>query len=252
MFGSLKPNVRTLSNWKIVSAVALAASTVVSLTVGVVLYMTFWQATKSDIFEIYPQSYLIDVAKLFLCITMILTFPLPFFTCRELLVVAIVHPCCKEVRSDPDTTIVDHDMQPLLLPNNGDVGGRGEGAQELGSLLDTSSIASELSRMIVESASPKNWLLPSDDRQLQLVGHMILTAKIWGLATGLAIAAPSLGDVLDLVGCATGTIIAFILPALLSLRVEGFSFLAVLLLLVGGVVGTVGTYYSIWKLCLDF
>jgi hypothetical protein len=54
-----------------------------------------------------------------------------------------------------------------------------------------------------------------------------------------------------LVGCATGTIIAFILPGLLSLRIEGCSNLAWLILVVGGTVGTLGTYFSVKKLVID-
>jgi amino acid permease len=69
--------------------------------------------------------------------------------------------------------------------------------------------------------------------------------------TLLAIAAPSLGDVLNLVGCATGTVIAFLLPALLSLKIEGYSHMAMVILCVGGIVGTVGTWFSLKKLVLD-
>ena len=287
VFGSLKPRLRTLSNWKIVSSAALTAATTVSLTVGVVLYITFWQHTKSDIFEIYPQTLLIDLAKLLLCITMILTFPLPFFTCRELIIVTFIHPLCiitsttsnnnqeENGRSTGDATTDDNDLCEPLLPNgssdvtnNNDEGGGcdDEVGQQYDELLnesrngggggavisDSVSVVSELSRMIVHTATPKNWLLPDDDRQLQLVGHMTLTGKLWVVATGFAIAAPNLGDVLDLVGCATGTIIAFILPAILAFRLEGFSLLALILLVVGGIVGTVGTYYSIDKLISDF
>lgn len=247
VFGSLKPNLRTVSNWKIISTFSLLSSTTVSLSVGVFVYMTFWQATESDIFQIYPQIWMIDVAKILLCFTMILTFPLPFFTCRELAIVALVHPFCgidlvgSSSRSDDDD---GNDLQQPLLSSSPD-----EPTEPRD--VDTSSIASDLSRLLLETAMPKNWLLPDDDRQLQLPGHVILTVKLWIISTGLAIAAPSLGDVLDLVGCASGTMIAFILPALLSFRLEGYSNIAFLIFIVGGAVGTVGTFFSIKKLFID-
>lgn len=59
-------------------------------------------------------------------------------------------------------------------------------------------------------------LLPGEERHLKLLYHAALTAKIWFVVTGLAIASPKLGDVLDLVGCASGTLIAFIFPACLA------------------------------------
>jgi amino acid permease len=222
------------------------SSTTVSLTVGVVVYMTFWQTTKSDIFEIYPQSWIIDVAKLLLCITMVLTFPLPFFACRELLIITLIHPFCGiDLVSSVESS---NDLQRPLLAEE-----TVEATDDIGAANsdDTASITSVLSRRVLQTVTPKNWLLPDDDRQLQLPGHVALTVKLWIVATGLAIAAPSLGDVLNLVGCATGTIIAFILPGLLSLRIEGYSNLACLILVVGGVVGTVGTYFSLKKLVID-
>jgi amino acid permease len=248
VFDSLKPNLKTISNWKKISACALSTASVLSLSVGIFVYMTFWQATESDIFQIYPESlWQIDVAKLLLCVTMLLTFPLPFFTCRELLVVTFVHPFCKEEldEEEEETEQLENDLQEPLLASN-------QQEDNASAAVDADmSIVSEISRVVQLAATPKHWLMPDDNRQLVLVGHVIVTVKLWIVVTCLAIAAPSLGDVLDLVGCATGTIIAFILPALLSFSIEGYSHLALLILLVGGAVGTVGTFFSLKKLFLD-
>ena len=58
-------------------------------------------------------------------------------------------------------------------------------------------------------------------------------------------------DVLNLVSCATGTVIALILPALFSFRMRGYSHLAAFIFFVWGIVGCLGTNYSIQKLILD-
>lgn len=246
VFDSLQPNLKTISNWKKVSTSALSIASVLSLSVGIFVYMTFWQATESDIFQMYPGLWQIDVAKLLLCVTMLLTFPLPFFTCRELLVVTFVHPFCKEELGgeEEESERLENDLQePLLTPNQ---------QEDIIPCADAdTSIVSEISRVVQLATTPKHWLMPHDNRQLVLVGHVIVTVKLWIVITCLAIAAPSLGDVLDLVGCATGTIIAFILPALLSFSIEGYSHLALLILLVGGAIGTVGTFFSLKKLFLD-
>jgi amino acid permease len=63
--------------------------------------------------------------------------------------------------------------------------------------------------------------------------------------------APSLGDVLDLVGCAAGTMIAFVLPGLFSFRLQGYTHLAAVILAVGGIVGLIGTVFSLQKLITD-
>mmetsp|Transcript_4820 Transcript_4820/g.12269 ORF Transcript_4820/g.12269 Transcript_4820/m.12269 type:complete len:725 (-) Transcript_4820:113-2287(-) len=254
VFTSLKPKLQTLSKWKIVSSWSITSAAIVSLLVGVFVYMTFGQDTKSDIFLIYPHSWMIDTAKLLLCVTMTFTFPLPFFTCRELIIVTLIHPFCGIESDDSGSTgddaagSTDNSLEePLLLgPNNNDPVMMAESTSS-----DSMSVASELSRRVLESATPKNWLLPDDNRQLLLPGHIGVTFKLWLVVTCLAIAAPSLGDILDLVGCASGTLIAFIIPALLSFRLEGYTNLALLILLVGGAVGTVGTYYSVFQLIKD-
>jgi hypothetical protein len=119
-----------------------------------------------------------------------------------------------------------------------------------GNVSDT-PVDNRISHRIVSSITPKNWLLPEDDRQLRLPVHVCITAQIWLIVTGLAIAAPNLGDILDLVGCASGTLIAFVIPGLLSFYIEGYNHLAMVILTVGGVVGTVGTYFSIKQLVSD-
>jgi Transmembrane amino acid transporter protein len=115
----------------------------------------------------------------------------------------------------------------------------------------TTSIA-DLSVLSMHAVSAlESCLLPDDNRQLQLPYHVALTVKLWFVATGLAIASPNLGDILSLVGCASGTLIAFVFPALLAFRLEGYSHLAAVLLFVGCVVGVVGTFYSASKLYAD-
>jgi amino acid permease len=245
VFGSLKPELRTVKNWKTVSTLSLLSATTVSLLVGVFVYMTFGEATESDIFQIYPQTWMIDVAKLLLCITMVLTFPLPFFTCRELLIVVFIHPFCGGDDVEEGDNELHDDLTEPLLSSTEDV------EQSTENPSDPAPGMVEPSRRLRTMLTPKNWLLADDDRQLRVGGHAILTTCLWFFCTGLAIAAPSLGDVLDLVGCFSGTIIAFIVPALLSFKLEGYSHLALLILAVGGSVGTVGTYFSIRKLFVD-
>jgi len=240
VYGSLRPTIRSVSNWKIVSSTAVSIASAVSLSVGIFVYMTFWDKTESDIFAIYPESWMINLAKLLLCVTMLFTFPLPFFTCRELLIIIFIHPFCKNDVIAEDALAADDLQEPLIVP-----------PQDHDRDADNISLSTTLSRLILSSAAPTKWLLPDDERQLQLVGHIALTAKLWFVTTMLAIASPSLGDILDLVGCASGTMIAFVLPSIISFRLEGYSHLAMFVLAIGGVVGTVGTFFSVKKLLQD-
>lgn len=230
-FESLRPELQTLENWKRISFLSIALATVVSLSVGVFVYMTFWEHTGSDLFVLYPALPIIDVAKLLLCMTMVLTFPFPFFTCRDMLIVGATlafHRQRSEEAEERRVVQEDNDLEEPLLQQDA---------------------ASHGSHPTPAVTSLPSWLIA--DRQLEPRLHFLVTTTLWAVTTALALVAPNLGDVLNLVGCATGTVIAFVLPSLFSFRLRGYSHTAMILLVVGGLVGGIGTFFSTKQLILD-
>lgn len=211
----------SLSAWQSVTTNALTMSVLLALPIGLFPYLTFWQETSSNLFLMYPPSPAVDLARILLCLTMLLTYPPPFFCCRELIVVALGGYRRKHV--------------PM------------ETADELLATEEAALINKEFQHALGEY----HWCLPGDPRQLIRPYHVLLTLVLWAVTLVLALAAPNLGDVLDLVGCTTGTIIAFILPAVFSFQVRGYSHTAALLLAVGVVVGCLGTYTSLVELIHD-
>jgi amino acid permease len=187
-YASLKPEIRTASNWRFVSTLTMVIATTLSLAMALSVYVTFWEQASSNIFHLYPPSISLNTAKLLLSFMMMFTYPLPFLACRELAIISI--------------------------PSSMSVGGE----------------------------TDKWWLLES--KQLILPLHILVTVLLWSTSTVLALLVPSLGDVLNLVGCVSGTMIAFILPAMFSFRLKGYTHLAGLIFLVGGTVGTVGTIFN--------
>jgi amino acid permease len=241
-YESLQSDIRNLKNWKKVSTYSLLIATSVSLTVGVFVYVTFWQHAESDLFNLYPPLRSIDFAKILLCITMLLTFPLPFFTCRDMIILSMTHSYQRGTTSTESEAIGENVtatlQQPLLRDD-----------EEMPEAIVPPSI--RFNECGDSECLSSRILLDGQERQLKLPYHVAVTMSLWGMTTLLAILAPSLGDVLDLVGCATGTVIAFILPALFSFRLRGYTHFAACILVVGGVVGSVGTTLSTLKLFAD-
>ena len=276
----------------------------------------------------YPADLtLANIARLLLCLTMVLTFPLPFLTCREMSVLIFVDMhrfyhinnlerfnifsgCCEEdtqpihietgANDNHENGEGEADFVHMQLPNffgrwkrkqrgNVGAGGPGEGwwdemnangaitqallAEEdhdeaiitsiggkkgkeinpspLSSRSgDLSSSETTLSSVVVP---PPTWILPSfgDGRQLTTLWHAILTFILWLIVTIAAIKSPSLGDVLDLVGAFTGTMLAFVLPSLFYFKLKGYSHLSMAILGIGGIVGTLGTIFSFVKFVQD-
>jgi len=114
---------------------------------------------------------------------------------------------------------------------------------------DPSSTETTISSVVVPAPS---WLLPrGDGRQLTFLWHAALTFALWSFVTISAIKSPSLGDVLDFVGACTGTMLAFVLPALFSFKLKGYGHLSAAILGIGGVVGLLGTIFSFCKFIRD-
>ena len=241
-YSSLRPELRTLSTWKTVSSWSILVSGAVALGIGLAVYATFWEAADSDMFMLYPAWPIIDVAKLLVCMMMLLTFPLPLFTCRDMVIVAastnwiassdsVLGEGQPVTTTTTTTTTVEdgeaqNSLEEPLLPANDDT-----------------------NEPPIPSVRPL-WLL--SDTQLTLPYHIVVTVLLWLVTTVLAIVAPSLGAVLDLVGCATGTVIAFVLPGAFSFRQKGFSIEAAAIFVIGGLVGLVGTYFSIVNIIKEF
>lgn len=260
-FESLKPELRTADNWKRVSSCSLFVATTISLTVGVVVYMTFWDSTRSDLFDMYPPLRVVDMAKMLLCVTMLLTFPLPFFSCRELIIVSFIMPLVAGATSNntlPETEETNVLTEPLLATGNQATENSAVGADDN---VESTSVIFEDPRdrgicrrcifCLKSCTDDFSIMIPGDEKQLSLPLHLILSIVFWGLSTYLAIVSPNLGDILDLVGSASGTSMAFILPGLLSFKLQGRTKLGLFILVVGGAVGSVGTVCSLKKLVGD-
>jgi amino acid permease len=247
VFHSMRPEIRTLRNWKKVSSRSLSVSCLISLAVGVLVYMTFWEKTESDIFQVYPPTMVLDLAKLLLCASMLLTFPLPFFTCRELLAwVLFSNSDDDEDDASGPLRTVSNDrtvVEPLL--RNESVIDNEQSEERIGyvSLAEAAGLPANQSELSIIQHEDER----SASRSLHAFSwgqHVGLTVGIWFAATALGVGAPNLGDVLALVGCLCGTLIAFIIPAAVDMKLSGCTSLNVGILSVGLVVGTLGTICS--------
>ena len=260
-FESLKPEIRTVETWKQVSSWSILVATTISLTVGVVVYMTFWDSTQSDLFNMYPPMRVVDVAKMLLCVTMLLTFPLPFFSCRELLIVSIIRPLVVDNNTLLETEISGDLAEPLLTDedraDNPATVTPGDDSADSTSVIfedprDRVNVCCQTILSCFKTVTEDfSVMIPGEEKQLSLPFHLTLSVVFWGLSTYLAIVSPNLGDILDLVGAASGTGMAFILPGLLSFKLQGRTRLALFILVVGGAVGSGGTACSLKKLVAD-
>lgn len=168
VFESLSKEIRDVGNFKKVSTLSMMMTTAISLVLGFFVYMTFWEDTTSSMFQLYPSSAAVDTSRILLCMSMLLTYPFPFLTVRELIILAI------SLRTRDDGQLEQSGPLDPLIPR--------------------------------KESYEAGWLLPGHNgRQLVFKYHVALTVSLWSVTLYLALAASSLGDVLNLVGCTTGT-----------------------------------------------
>lgn len=338
-YESLPPSLRNPKTWRRISTNSMIFAVEASLGVGVFAYLTFGSQTPADVVSYlvwcsgirqskyrthapvfsklsgYPADLaLAHIARLLLCLTMALTFPLPFLTCREMCIVMCVdahnfyhmhlsryqvkcsilkssaamwkYVTCNgsnrrrivrlhrelnnsfsrqnwmyDLGTDDEIGDAVNDnsakvvTEPLLSEdehetnNTPSIGGR------KGKVIDPSPLSSRsgdptssestISSNVIPDPS---WILTNGDgKQLTNLWHAVVTFTLWFIVTTNAINGPPLTDVLTITGAFTGTMIAFILPAVLSFKLEGYNHLSMAILGIGGAAGMIGTIHSLVK-----
>lgn len=218
VFLSLCPRDRNLTSFRRVSTLGVVLAASIMVGVGLPVYLTFWEGTSSSMFLLYPasKSAVVNAARLFLSMGVILTYPMPLFGLRDCLV--------------------------RLLPTGGD--------GEMRTMIKTNNILPEETTSLIVSGEK---IFPSQSHRAStpmLIAplHAGLTIILWLVSLILALSVPSLGVVLNVVGCISGSLIAFLLPGLCWIRLVGWSVLAVFFCIAGTVLGCLGTYYSLVQL----
>ena len=225
---------RTVGRWKIVSGISILVAGSMTCLVGSFSYFTYWENTSSDLFTIYPASKLVDSAELLLSVTMLFTYPMPFFTTRELLVEWCVMR--GEARGVGGGADEEGDMRAALLSQEEPLKG-GEGPK--------GGPSNPMQAYMLPQARPGK----GGGYQLLRNYHCALTILIWGVTLFIALAADSLGTVLDLVGCVSGSAIAFIIPAAVNIKLEKECGVRIATMLcVGCFITVMGSVFSIIKL----
>ena len=344
-YESLPPKLRNTRTWRTVSTNSIVVSTEASMAIGLFAYMTFGASTPADVLLAYPSDMVIaNVSRLLLCLTMVLTFPLPFLTCREMIVLVMVDthrfyyinglarfnifsrllgfitlirrklwtilyknesngkhnrqmqadndieepveaedglmemqlpvPVGTRLKNwgkrlwifnqehgsewwDPAEPFLSDDEAENLLLDSSIGGTKGEAVNPSPLSSPDPSLSSSEETYSEESIETNRVPVPywlqkgGNGRQLSFLWHTVCTFLLWMLSTVSAIKAPSLGDVLDLVGAFTGTLLAFVLPALFAFKLKGYSNVSCAILAIGGLVGFCGTISSMAKLVSD-
>ena len=258
---------KSLDKWKKVSSYSISIALTLVLIVGSFVYFSFWRATTSDMFGDYPNSKEIDIAQIFLSVTMLLSFPLPFFTCREMVIIFMMmqeadggiggvgidgREICDSDDEQFDKSLLSHNSRDKANNQKSSNDSR-EGPliklpSKKGFTMEKYLVPNDRNLSPDEEVANEGGGTNHVGFQLKTPYHILLTVTLCVIAISIAVAASSLGAVLDLVGCLSGTAIAFIIPAAIQIKMgERVDVWVCLMLSVGLIIGLVGTAFSLKK-----
>ena len=229
-YRSLHVRHRNKRDWATVTSICIGLSYGVFSCLALFAYMTYWEETTSDLLLQYPPNVpIVSVARVLLSVSMLFTYPMPMFALREIVAMCL-HAIVDQRRNASANKTMTTASSTTTISD-----GDGEGEEEEVANLSKSTA----------SETDSNTSLPQDSTRTITWGeHVALTLGLWTLSILLAISGPSLGQVLNLIGCISGAMLGFILPATFSYRLQGTTTLGTIFFIVGGFVGIVGTMFS--------
>lgn len=185
----------TQRRFAITTHLALLGGLTLSLTLGIVGYLTFYESTSADIlfnYQQYPDlagSPLLNTARLFVGIAMFLTFPADLMVVRGT-IENVLENRRKHTRWVRMSSPV-HDMQLLT--------------------------ALKEQEDLYRSDSADAWH-PRDGCTRGIVEHVLITFGLFAAALGIACAVANLSAVTEISGSTSAVFLAFVLPAAIRLR----------------------------------
>ena len=218
-------------------------------SISIVTLMDFGSGLKPNILTCYhPKSHhdpLLHTAFLAMAIAVVMAFPLNIFPAR-VSIIQIINASAKpsstlqeditQQESQQDSFTLN---QPLLSQSDPEDPSSG---QRMG-------VQRDLDGFNVEESGQQG-----DDEEaipFQLCQHVSVTVFVAGMALGLALVVPNISIVFGLLGGTTGSLLGFIIPGFLGVRMDRSNATAWILVVGGSVVGLLTTGVTLFSTIQD-
>ena len=236
---------------------AVALCGILYSSISVVTLMDFGASLKPNILSCYdltrPHNGLLHAAFIGMALAVVMAFPLNIFPARVSIIQIIKNAAKRRRNSNQDGEIVlcgslslgddDNDCREPLLPP---VAQR-QPQPQYSNADDNHNIEDPLQRidsldesMASSSATPIDY---EDD--FDLGQHMGVTLLVSGGALVLALLIPNISVVFGLLGGTTSSLLGFIIPGLLGLKLDPSDWTAWSLVVAGGVIGVLTTAVTV-------
>eukprot|EP01059_Diplonema_ambulator_P001712 TRINITY_DN11447_c0_g1_i1.p1 TRINITY_DN11447_c0_g1~~TRINITY_DN11447_c0_g1_i1.p1 ORF type:complete len:543 (+),score=136.18 TRINITY_DN11447_c0_g1_i1:40-1668(+) len=225
-------------NWRPIVRWALAFATLTSVTLGCIVYASFGNEVKSDIFKNYGDYYvnLTHAARLCISANMLISFPMNFGVARETLQVLIAQ------YTSPPEVAKRHSVSRMSMGEAGDRRSRlsmysgASNTKRLSAMSRMSRLSRHSCMSFDHEGRPMTAVWSELDRapkteavsaagggtreETPLGLHAWTTGLLFLFSIGTGLVVGDLGPTLDLVGGVFGSLLGFVFPAYFALKLE--------------------------------
>ncbi len=252
VFNSLQPKHTNQRTWRCVTHTSIAIAVGSCVVLSVAGYSTFAGLTDANLLNNYaPGDQLVNVTRVVFALTMLLTYPMEMFVARHCVLALMSHlgkdaqgggspvqhtPVAVPIASAAASPAAKHSGSGRAPPPSS-----GEGVSVAPPALPSASPSAVEQQALSAPAatggadagsSSAGATAPSTVARSVSTGgrvpwrtHAGITVSLWAVAMGIALVVEDLGLVLELTGGVSATIIGFVMPGLLQLKLTTFQLL---------------------------
>jgi len=246
VFNSLKPKHTNQRTWACVTHTSIATAVSSCVILSVAGYATFGGLTDANLLNNYAAGdQLVNVTRVVFALTMLLTYPMEMFVARHCVLAILNH-----MGNSPQASLKageggsPHNHTPVAVPVSSTAASpaaRGSSTAAAPSssagvviappaLPSGSHSEAEQSALTSPAASSAGATAPTTPARSVSTGgrvpwrtHAGITVGLWAVAMGISLVVEDLGLVLELTGGVSATILGFVMPGLLQLKLTTFN-----------------------------
>eukprot|EP00980_Cylindrotheca_fusiformis_P008007 scaffold1706_cov116-Cylindrotheca_fusiformis.AAC.10 len=218
-------------------------------SISLVSLMDFGEGVLPNMLSCYTltnRETLLHVAFLAMALAIVMAFPLNIFPARVSIVQMLGRRPCESIAAD------DQECQQLLQPNTNDDGSAAsysvlmeETEQGTDDLLRSQLLTPNSS---MSRANTLDSLYSADEEEFQVWRHVAVTLILAGSALGLALVIPNISVVFGLLGGTTSSLLGFVVPGLMGLKMNKADIRAWILVVAGSLIGLLTTGVTVYSM----
>ena len=245
VFNSLKPKHTNQRTWACVTHTSIATAVASCVILSVAGYATFGNITDANLLNNYaPEDQLVNVTRIVFALTMLLTYPMEMFVARHCVLAMMNHMGAGaqslDAGSDASGAPVQH--TPVAVPVTSTAASPTRNQPASSSSTSVSAVAppalpaasaSEAEQLALSrpaATAGAGATAPTTPARSVSTGgrvpwrtHAGITVTLWLCAMGISLVVEDLGLVLELTGGVSATILGFVMPGLLQLKLTTFN-----------------------------